>query len=229
MPQRTFAVGDIHGCRHALETLLESLSLTEQDTLISLGDVVDRGDDTCGAINVLLEAQKTCELILIMGNHDESMLEAFRSKENFHRWLMIGGREAMDSYGRKMKNIPDSHREFLQQAVDYHETETEIFIHANLEPGVALEKQSYLWLRWEHLTGMEYAHESGRRVVCGHTQQKSGRPLIWEGWVCLDTGAYRGNPLTCLEIETNTIHRTDESGRVYPQIPLQDVAVPRDF
>lgn len=228
MTGRTFAVGDIHGCRVALNALCDSLSLTSDDTFISLGDVVDRGEDTRGAMDSLLELQKTCRFIFIMGNHEEAMLDAFRSKEDFHRWLSIGGREAMDSYDRRMNNIPDSHRELLENSVDYHESETEIFIHANLEPGVILPEQTSRWLRWEHLTGMEYAYESGRRVICGHTQQKSGLPLIWNGWVCLDTGAYRLNPLTCLEVGSNLVYRADETGKVFEPILLDDVAVTRD-
>ena len=224
MAGRTFVVGDIHGCRIALNALCENLSLTADDTFISLGDVVDRGEDTRGALDILLEVQKSCQLIYIMGNHEEAMLDAFRSKEDFHRWLSIGGREAMDSYGRKMNNIPDTHRELLGNCVDYHETDTEIFIHANLEPGVVLSEQTASWLRWEHLTGMEYPHESGRRILCGHTQQKSGMPLIWDGWVCLDTGTYRGHPLTCLEVETNLVYRSNESGKVFEPIPLNKIA-----
>jgi len=189
-----------------------------------LGDVVDRGPDTRGAIDSLLELQKSCRLILLLGNHEEMMLDAYVSKVNFHRWLMVGGREAMDSYEMRMENIPDSHRAFLKSAVDYYQTETEIYIHANLEPEVPLEKQKPRWLRWEHLTGMEYPHESGKRVLCGHTQQKSGRPLVWDGWVCLDTGAYRGNPLTCLEIETDLVYQADENGKLYSARPLQEIA-----
>ena len=90
------------------------------------------------------------------------------------------------------------------------------FVHANLEPGIQLEAQEIEWLRWQHLTGKEYPHESGRRVICGHTQQKSGRPLAGDGWVCLDTGAYRGNPLTCLHVETDECYQTNPAGRSLP-------------
>lgn len=224
MSGRTFAIGDIHGCRIALEALCESLELTSEDTLISLGDVVDRGPDTNGAIGVLLAAKKLCNVILILGNHEEMMLSAFQSKDDYDRWLMVGGREALDSYGRKMQDIPPSHREFLSSGVDYHETETEIYVHANLEPRVALSEQRPNWLRWEHLNGMEYVHESGKRIICGHTQQKSGKPLLWDGWVCLDTAAYRMNPLSCLEVSSNMLYRSDETGKVYPPVPLKEAA-----
>jgi serine/threonine protein phosphatase 1 len=59
MTSRTFAIGDIHGCRIALTTLCDSLRLQSDDLLIVLGDVVDRGPDSRGAIEYLLELQES--------------------------------------------------------------------------------------------------------------------------------------------------------------------------
>lgn len=225
MTSRTFAIGDIHGCRTALTTLCDSLDLQPDDLLIVLGDIIDRGPDSRGVIEDLLELQDSCRLVFIRGNHEEMMLDAFHSREIFQRWMMFGGRETMDSYQRKLENIPQSHRDFLAGSCDYYETSTEIYVHANLEPGVSLDKQTPKWLRWQHLTGWEYPHESGRRVICGHTQQKDGFPFAHDGWVCLDTGAYRGNPLTCLEIEADVVRCADESGKLFSPEPLDEIAV----
>jgi len=225
MSHRTFVIGDIHGCRIALETLCRSLELQSDDLIILLGDVVDRGPDSRGVIDYLLDLQDTCPMVLIMGNHEEMMLNAFTSQDSFQRWMMVGGREAFDSYQNRMENVPPQHLKFLESSCDYYETSTEIYIHANLEPGVALEKQTSQWLRWQRLTGWEYPHESGKRVICGHTQQKQGRPYAHDGWVCLDTGAYRGNPLTCLEVETDIVHRADEKGTLFEPQDLDKLAL----
>lgn len=225
MPARTFAIGDIHGCDVALETLLAEIAPTSEDRVVILGDVVDRGPNTRRAIDLLLSLQGRCELILLLGNHEEMMLEAFRSRDVFRNWLAVGGREALDSYEMELRNVPAEHREFLATGVNYFTTPTEIFVHANLEPGIPVERQGILWLRWQHLTGMEFPHESGRRVICGHTQQKSGRPFVRNGWVCLDTGAYRGNPLTCLHVETNQCLQATQSGQLLPTRDLAEIAV----
>lgn len=224
MFNRTFVIGDVHGCRTALETLCNSLELQSDDLVILLGDLVDRGPDSRGVIDYLLGLQGTCHLVLIMGNHEEMLLDALDSRDSFHRWMMVGGREAMESYENRIENIPPEHRQFLQSSCNYYETATEILVHANLEPGVALEKQTPKWLRWQHLTGWEYPHESGKRVICGHTVQKEGLPYAHDGWVCLDTGAYRGNPLTCLEVGTDIVHRADEGGTLFASEPLDVLA-----
>lgn len=227
MPARTFAIGDIHGCDVAFETLLDALQIVADDRVVVLGDVVDRGPDSRRCIDMLLELQPRCDLIFLIGNHEEMLLDSLRSPTTFRSWMMVGGRETFESYDEDLGNIPEEHRQFLAGGKDYFVTETEIYIHANLEPGIKLELQAADWLRWRHLTGMEYPHESGRRVICGHTQQKSGRPLAGDGWVCLDTGAYRGNPLTCLHVETDLCYQTTQDGKVLPVRPLEQVAIAR--
>lgn len=224
MTDRTFAIGDIHGCATALETVCESLSLAPQDRLIILGDIVDRGPETAQAIQYLLDLKHRCELIVIMGNHEEMMLHAFESQQMFRNWMMVGGKEALDSYGGDPQNITDIHRAFLAEARDFYETATEIFVHANLEPGISLSQQLPYWLRWQHLTGWETPHDSGKRIICGHTQQRSGLPLVVNGWVCLDTATYRGNPLTCLQLESDLCHRATQDGVLLEPKPLSLLA-----
>lgn len=220
MPERTFAIGDIHGCDVALRAILDQIDVTPDDRVIVLGDFVDRGPSTRRTIDLLLQLKSQCELVWLKGNHEEMMLEAAKSAVTLRNWLMMGGREALASYGDELRNVPETHWEFISASRDYFETDTEIYLHANLEPGIALGKQDSSWLRWIHLTGMEYPHESGKRIICGHTQQRSGIPLFRDGWVCLDTGAYRGNPLTCLHVETDICYRADQQGRSYPPVML---------
>jgi serine/threonine protein phosphatase 1 len=225
MACRTFAVGDIHGCDVALKTLCEGLKLTPEDRLILLGDLVDRGPNSRGVIEYSIALRDRCDLVWLIGNHEEMMLASFESRRMYENWMMVGGRQALESYDRNLKNVPKEHREFLAQGRDYFETETEIFVHANLEPGVPLASQTEEWLRWQHLTEMEYPHESGKRVICGHTQQPSGRPRVLDGWVCLDTAAYKGNPLTCLELETDICYRATQHGELLPPCELAQIGV----
>lgn len=212
MPGRTLAIGDIHGCDFALETLLTKVPPSHNDTVVVLGDVVDRGPNTKRAIDLLLELQRTCHLMFILGNHEEMMLEAVRTGEWLDDWLGFGGSETLQSYGGEVEDVPRKHLDFLSTGLDYVETEAEIFVHAKLEPGVPLELQAPEWLRWERLTGRERPHESGKRVICGHTSQKSGEPLIFTGWVCIDTWVYGDGCLSALDVGADVLYQSTQAG-----------------
>jgi len=50
MPTRTLIIGDIHGCLRQLDALLEAISLSTDDHLILLGDLIDRGPNSAGVL-----------------------------------------------------------------------------------------------------------------------------------------------------------------------------------
>jgi serine/threonine protein phosphatase 1 len=225
MPARTIAIGDIHGCDVALAALVDMLQPAADDTLVILGDVVDRGPGSRQAVEQLLELQQRCRLVLIMGNHDEMMIEAMRRGNAIRAWLQFGGQQAVESYGGDPGDIPNEHLEFLEAGLNYWETETEIFVHGNLEPGVPLEQQDPEWMRWTHLSGAEQPHPSGRRVICGHTSLKNGVPGIVEGWVCIDTFAFGGQPLTALDVGSDLVYQADQQGQRWEPAPLGEIAV----
>lgn len=226
MPARTIAIGDIHGCDVALAALVDMIRPAAEDTLVVLGDVVDRGPGTRQAIEQLLKLQQQCRLVLIMGNHEEMMLQAFRTGGGVLRsWLGFGGLEAVESYGGDPADIPHEHLQFLESGLDHWETETHVFIHANLKPGVPLRQQTGEWLRWVHLTGAERPLASGRRVICGHTSLKGGIPAVLPGWVCIDTHAFGGQPLTALDVDSDIVYQADQQGRTWEPVPLDKAAV----
>lgn len=216
MSGRVLAIGDIHGCNTALETLLGQLQISPADSVVLLGDIVDRGPGTRQVIERLLELKTQCQLQFVMGNHEQMLLNSLDDPVEMTRWLLYGGREVLDSYTADsvLDAIPESHLEFLRSARDFHETPTEVFVHANLEPGIALRDQQVEWLRWSRFTGREEPLESGQRVICGHTAQKSGLPLPIRGWVCIDTHVYGDDGwLTCLDVQTDEFFQANELGQ----------------
>jgi len=139
-------------------------------------------------------------------------------------WLRYGGRETLESYGGGLEAVPETHHEFLASGQPYWESEETIFVHANLEPGVPLVEQQAAWLRWTHLSGDETPHPSGKRVVCGHTPQSSGLPLVANGWLCLDTLCWAGGFLTCLDVDSDEVWQAQESGSVSAVRSLSDLS-----
>ncbi len=144
--QRVLAIGDIHGCANAFRFLLELIGATHQDTVVVLGDVIDRGPDSRTVIEMLIALQRQTNLITIMGNHDEMMLECVDAEMEREYWLDCGGRATLGSYGGTLESVPSEHIEFLRDFRDYWETETDIFVHANVEPGVPMTEQIFPWL-----------------------------------------------------------------------------------
>ncbi|HET6425312.1 MAG TPA: metallophosphoesterase family protein [Planctomycetaceae bacterium] len=211
MTGRTLAIGDVHGCDLALRTLIGLIAPTQSDTVVLLGDLVDRGPDTADVIEQVLRLQSRCRVILILGNHEEMMLQALDG-QGWFMWMQCGGDEALESYGGDPTAIPERHRDLLESALDYWETPDTIFVHANLEHGIALSDQHAVCLRWTHLSGTERPFDPARRVICGHTPQSNGLPLIMPGWVCIDTDCQRGGWLTCLDVCSNVVYQASQSG-----------------
>jgi serine/threonine protein phosphatase 1 len=220
---RSFAVGDVHGCDVALDVLLERMQLTGADRVIFLGDLIDRGPDSRRVIEMVLQTGRSCRCDVILGNHEEMLLEALDDPRSVRFWLECGGDAALESYGGRLEDIPDEHLALLRTAVPYIETDSDILVHANLEPGVPLDEQTAEWLRWNKFTGWERPHPSGKRVICGHTQMPDGIPHTANGWVTLDTSAYRGGFLTALDLESGEILQATQGGAFRGGVHLDEL------
>jgi serine/threonine protein phosphatase 1 len=216
-------IGDIHGCNTAFDLLTERLQLTVDDRVVILGDAVDRGPDTHRVLERILEIRNNCEVVYILGNHEEMMLDALEGRR-FNEWLGFGGEATVDSYSGNLDNIPDSHLDLLDSAVNYWEDSRHICVHANLEPGVELDDQRSSWLRWKKLSGREFPHFSGKLVICGHSGTSYSAPLVKDGWVCLDTMAYGGGILSGLELESGEIIQARENREFRRGVYLHEIA-----
>ena len=92
MPDRLFAIGDIHGCSTALKTLVEAIDPRPEDTIVVLGDVIDFGPDSKGAVQQLIDLSRRCQFILIQGNHEEMLFRALNGPDDLRYWDLCGGR-----------------------------------------------------------------------------------------------------------------------------------------
>lgn len=106
---RTFAIGDIHGDLAQLDRLLELLpELNAQDTLVFLGDYLDRGPNAAGVIQrvMTLQRESTAKVICLRGNHEEGWLKTISGEwPQFVLPPHNGCRETMESYiGRKLQS-----------------------------------------------------------------------------------------------------------------------------
>ena len=212
---RLLAIGDIHGCNRALIALLEAVDPGPDDTLITLGDYVDRGSDSRGVIETLINLRPQTRLITLCGNHELMMLTSRdEGGESIALWMINGGDMTVDSYrANTLDDIPSAHWDFLRECKRHHETEHHLFAHACLDPDLPLNTQPDEVLFWEHLS-VEIRHKSGKQLVCGHTPQRSGLPWVTPGTVCLDTAACRGGWLTCADVLTGHCWQSNQGEQV---------------
>src|SRR4051794_24309460 len=145
---RTLAIGDIHGCLRAFDLLLAEVEPQRGDLVITLGDHVDRGPDSNGVLDRLVELRSRCRLLSLTGNHELMMLAAREDREHFDEWLRCGGQPTLQSYGASdewetfARGISERHWRFLKDnCVPHYESATHLFVHANAHPDVPLTEQ----------------------------------------------------------------------------------------
>jgi serine/threonine protein phosphatase 1 len=198
--QKIFAIGDIHGCVDKLRSLLNRIWVNwDQDTIVFLGDYVDRGPDSRGVIELLIDLKKRHpgHVIFLKGNH-EWMFQQFLKGENRELFLVNGGQNTIKSYSDETgrTEIPQSHLDFIDHLDLYFETNDYVFVHAGLRPFVSIPEQSPEDLMWIRSPFIESSYDWGKRVIFGHTPFAT--PLIENNKIGIDTGAVYGGRLTCL-------------------------------
>ena len=215
---RTIAIGDVHGHAIALESLVLAIEPQPDDTLVFLGDYVDRGPDSRGVLNQLIELGERFKVVNLMGNHEESMLAARTRESNLEFWLspICGGEATLQSYGPALdlSLIPPEHIQFLEGLRRYHETNTHFYIHANYAPNWRLEEHNSRTALWLDLKDIPRPHYSGKIAVVGHTPQTDGKILDLGYLKCIDTGCGFGGFLTALEVADGRIWQVDEHGEL---------------
>jgi serine/threonine protein phosphatase 1 len=212
---RVLAIGDIHGCATALAALVDGLKARADDVVVMLGDAIDRGPDSRGVLEQLLALRERCQLISIVGNHEQMMLEALDGAIPVQDWLYHGGAETLDSYGAPagVNAIDPAHVEFIRTWGDLYQTDSHFFAHGNYIASRPLDRQPWVDLRWQSLHWHTPApHVSGKTAVLGHTSNKQGQVVNLGHLVCIDTYCCGGYWLTAFDTTTGQIWQANESG-----------------
>ncbi|MBI3396149.1 MAG: metallophosphoesterase [Spirochaetia bacterium] len=224
----TWIIGDIHGCLRELNELLKALPA--DDPLVFLGDYIDRGPDSAGVIERILEERGRSTFL--MGNHESMMMAHFHSPGTVEAlsWLYSpnGGLETMRSYGltrgASFSDVPKTHRQFLEALPLYHEAENFIAVHAGVRTGVGSDmsvqtRHDLLWIRTEWIK--QESAWTGKFVYYGHTPSRyvfgmnQEHALIkGERSLGIDTGCVYGGSLTAVNAENNEVVQV-RAGRPY--------------
>jgi serine/threonine protein phosphatase 1 len=231
LPKRTLVVGDIHGKLTLFNRLLEKMEYQpDQDRLILIGDLVDRGEDSKGVVARAIELKKDApnRVVVIRGNHEAMMLAALAhpESEQAELWYYNGGVETIQSYMDDDGNldVPEQHWDFMASLPTWYEDDHAIYVHASLpegdqgdflHPNEAPENPELYWARNRHF----FAEYKGKTVVFGHTitgMVFGEREKVWfrDSLICVDTGAYLTGVLSAVELPSRLVFNvSDESNR----------------
>jgi serine/threonine protein phosphatase 1 len=203
-----YAIGDLHGCPDELEILLDYLGPSGDDTLVFLGDYVDRGPAVRMLMDRLVELRSaSVGTIFLRGNHEDMLLDYLGYPGRYGAaYLANGGRETLRSYGISTRldgktaaaRLPPSHLQFLLDLALTFTRDRFLFVHAGIRPGTPLEEQDeedLLWIREEFFSR---PHALPYTIVYGHTPDREAR-LKLPYHLGLDTGLVYGNKLSCLD------------------------------
>jgi serine/threonine protein phosphatase 1 len=223
---RVYAIGDIHGRSDLLDVLLQKIGADDtargpaETHLVFLGDVVDRGPDSTGAVERLrLLSSASDRVHLIKGNHEEMMLAALDEQSGKSSAMRLffknGGRETMLSYGVAEVDDPrmsfDELRQFTRARIPMEHLETlrgmkawvvfgdYLFVHAGIRPGVPIEEQSESDLRWIRDSFLRSRANHGHVVVHGHSIVDAVD--FQPNRIGVDTGAFASGRLSAVGLE----------------------------
>ena len=209
-PEKTFIIGDIHGCLSMLKNLLDKIDwVPDTDRLIFLGDYIDRGENPKGVVDYILSlVEASCKIDLLLGNHEVMLMDYLEGKGR-DMYLLNGGITTVASYraGRLEDQEPLVSREhisFYRALRHYIELEDYYVVHAGFRPGIPVKDQSHEDMVWIRDRFVYSDYDFGKKVIFGHTPFPE--PLVQGNKIGIDTGAVYGNRLTCLELPEFRFH-----------------------
>jgi serine/threonine protein phosphatase 1 len=105
----TIAIGDVHGNRAALDDLLTRLEgeLEATDTVVFLGDYIDRGPDSKGCIDRILRlrAESPATVVTLLGNHEDGLLRTLESPYRYSWLTVMEGLATVASYSPSAADV----------------------------------------------------------------------------------------------------------------------------
>ena len=222
--ERVYAVGDVHGRLDLLQALIAAIDADDaarsaaQTCVILLGDLIDRGPDSAGVIAAARVWARQRLVRILLGNHEEMLLDALDSDEVMRQFLRYGGRETILSYLSEPETyhradlaaaralmeaaIPDEDLDFIRSFEDSIAIGDYLFVHAGVHPDAAMDKQRPGDLRWIREPFLSHRNSFGPVVVHGHTI--TDQPEVRHNRIGIDTGAYCSGRLTALGLQGST-------------------------
>ena len=206
-------IGDIHGCYDLLLKLFDKID--ENETIVTVGDYVDRGERSAEVLDWLMRTQKADpdRIICLLGNHEVMMLEFLDDPaRKGARWLHHGGLQTLASFGVRGANelmpedeiatlrdtlrkaMPEGLEDWMRGLPTSWSSGNLWIVHAAADPNTPMAEQSQRDFLWGNRSFLKTGRDDGVWVAHGHTvieppEQRNSR-------ISVDTGAYHSGRLT---------------------------------
>ena len=235
---RTLVIGDIHGGFKALIQVLDRAKVTSQDQLIFLGDYVDGWSETPELLSYLIQLKEERDCIFIRGNHDDLVLDWFKTGNSNPKWLQHGGDSTMKAYETVNPTLKNLHQRFLENLTNYHiDSQNRLFLHAGFAnmhgPASEFHANTVYWDRtlWEMALAMDTSLTPSdhiypdrlklfNEIYIGHTPTTrigETKPMNLANLWNIDTGAAFKGPISLVDIESKQVWQSDPVHELYPQ------------
>jgi serine/threonine protein phosphatase 1 len=231
MPRR-FAATDLHGCLRTFRYLVEEeLRLAPTDTLYLLGDYVNKGPDSAGVLDYLMQLQAASyQVYCLRGNHEHELLATIYGTPNAnHMWKAETEREmTLASFGvAQPAAIPARYVAWLEALPLELELADFVLVHAGYDfalPPAAMRHDTHSMLYTKHFV-FDPSRLAGKRLLHGHVPtpvaEVQAQVAARAGAICLDTGGvYWHNPelrhLAALNLDSWELHLVENRELPYP-------------
>ena len=243
-----YAIGDIHGhlglLKAAHDLIADDMARNGPGPVIHLGDLVDRGPDSRGVLDFLIEGlAQGHDWVVLKGNHDRMFARFLRNPWEPEpglradlSWLhpRLGGPDTLRSYGvanagdrpvdkvhaDALSAVPPAHLDFLAARPTLHLAGETAFVHAGIRPGLPLEDQAETDLVWIREPFLSEGTSFGPLIVHGHTAIDAA--THYGNRLNLDSGAAYGGPLSAVVIEGREAALLTPQGRRHlPHPPVR--------
>lgn len=193
----TYVFPDLHGRLDHLHAALKAVhedGAADGDTMVFLGDYIDRGPESAQLVKRLRELQEARErVICLSGNHEVMMMGGLsEGGEWLTGWLLNGGGTTVTSYTDAQGIIDDKAMAedcaWFASLPTYHEDARRVYVHAGVEAAVELVDQPVQTLHWKRYETLDGRGWMDKHVVHGHDADETGPKTIGNRTAC-DTGA----------------------------------------
>lgn len=215
MKPRRFVISDIHGCCRTFRSLVsEVIRIEGGDELYLLGDMIDRGPDSKGVLDFILELRdQGIGINGVKGNHEEMCLRSGESLSMMALWIANGGLATLRSFGvASAGEIPRRYRNLMRTLPDYILLDDFVIVHAALNFDISdpfADRNAMLWMRDCSVVSSRIG---GRRLISGHTPvtREQLEASLATDRILLDNGCvFGGRPglgsLTALELNSMVV------------------------